>query len=219
MIALPMQQCNHPMTADNGPADLGRRALLNRRYALCCSCSCYGHGMLIITARYVARVIALAVLVAGLTGCFESRTELISADAADYPFQTMTYVPDGEDDKVTLERAGDRYLAAGEDDKVSVRFKALGNNLFVVQISDVKDDGPLHLYGFIKLAPDKASFDLIKGIAEADDLKAAAAGKAGFATCPDDDGSVCIGTLEGFIGYAMKAGAGSAKRFNILAME
>lgn len=169
--------------------------------------------------RITIRLIAIVALAVGLAGCFMSSAELISADEADYPFQTMTYTPDGEDDNVTLERAGDRYLAAGADDKVSVRFKALGNDKFVVQITDIKETGPLHLYGFIKLAPDKASFELIKSIAEPADLKAAAAGEAGFATCPGDDDSVCITTLKGFVGYAMKAGAGSAKRFNILVMK
>jgi hypothetical protein len=175
---------------------------------------------MLIKSRYIARLIALVVLAAGLTGCFKSRAELISADAADYPFQTITYTPDGEDDNITLVRTGDRYLVAGGSGRASVRFKALGNNTYALQISDVEDDDrPIYLYGFIRLAPDKASFELIKGIAEAEDLKAVADGKAGFITCPDDDGSVCISTLEGYIGYAMKAGAGGAKRFNILEMK
>ena len=150
----------------------------------------------------------------------KSEAALISAAEADYPFQTITYVRAGEDDKITLERVGDRYVSPLEKDKAWLRLKALGNNLFVAQIADVNDGVPFHLYGFIKLAPDKTSFDVIKGVADPEDRMAAEDGKAGFSVCPVDKSHVCLGSLKGFIDYAMKAtGTGRVEHFNILAFK
>ncbi|NNE21498.1 MAG: hypothetical protein HKN11_02700 [Rhizobiales bacterium] len=164
--------------------------------------------------------VLIGLLAAALTGCFKSEKALIGADEADYPFQTITYVRAGEDHKITLERVGDKYVSPLEKDKAWLRLKALGDNLFVVQIADVNDGVPFHLYGFIRLAKDRTSFDVIKGVADPGDQAAAEDGKASFSVCPRDTSHVCIGSLKGFIDYATKAtGTGRVERFNILAFK
>ena len=47
------------------------------------------------------RVMLIVLLPVSLAGCFASEMALIGPGEAAYPFQTMTYTPDGEDDPVT----------------------------------------------------------------------------------------------------------------------
>ncbi|MHA1524268.1 MAG: hypothetical protein ACTSY1_07645 [Alphaproteobacteria bacterium] len=166
----------------------------------------------------VLKITALVFLLVGLAGCFKSGKELIRADNAVFPFKTLTYVDAGGDDKITLERVGDKYLNIGEKDGVYVRLKALGENVFVAQISAPDTKGPMHLYGLIKVSPDRKSFEIIRGYAGSSDLAAVRAGTPGLFVCDDD--SVCISALENYIDYAQAAPPEeSQSQFQILKLE
>ena len=170
--------------------------------------------------KLVCKCALIALLATGLAGCFSSQATLISADEADYPFKVITYTPAGEDDEITLKRTGDHYVNPDAPDEVTVLFKALGGNLFGVQLTEIKNQKKQHLYGIIKLAPDKTSFEVIKGEAEDHDLAAARKGEAGLTICRHDDGTVCIASLKALAAYTVKAApSGNAKRFNILKLE
>jgi len=168
----------------------------------------------------IIKIIVIALLSVSLTGCFKSDVALISAGDADYPFEIITYVRVDDDDKITLKRVGDRYVNIAEKDKAFVRMKALGDHMFVAQITELKDGKPFHLYGVIRLAPDRTGFELIKGVAKPNDLTAVRDGKVGLSICPEDDDMVCIGTLKGFVDYAVTAiRTAHVEHFKILALE
>jgi len=143
---------------------------------------------------------------------------LISATDADFPFTSITYLSGDGITKITLERVGDKYLNPAEKGIDYVRFKAFGKNTYVAQLTTTEAAGPAYLFGFIKVSPDRKSFELIKGFAQARDLAAARQGKAGFNICDND--SVCIATLKDYVEYARKAPAADASaRLQILALE
>ncbi len=158
------------------------------------------------------------ILLIGLSGCFKSNQELISAADADFPFTSITYLSGDGKSKATLERVGDKYLNPAEKGTDYIRFKAFGKNTYVAQLATVEAAKPVYLFGFIKVSADRKSFELIKGFAEAGDLAAARQGQPGFNVCDDD--SVCIATLKDYVEYARKAPAPDAsKRLQILALE
>jgi hypothetical protein len=158
------------------------------------------------------------VLLLGLSGCFKSDKELIVASNADFPFTTITYLNGDGETKVTLQRFGDRYLITSEEGKDYVRFKAFGKNTYVAQLTTVEQTGLTYMFGFIRVSPDRKSFELIKGVALAADLAAARTGQPGFSVCDKD--SVCIATLKDYVEYADKTPpADAGKRLQILTLE
>ena len=166
----------------------------------------------------LAKFSVIAILLFGLSGCFKSNEELISADNADFPFKTITYAEAGDQQKITFKRVGDSYLSTKEGEKDSVRFKKFGENLYVAQLTTIERDKPLYLYALVKVAPDRKSFELIKSIAETVDLAAAGEGKSGLNVCEEE--FVCVSILKNYFEYARDAPpTDSINRFQIQALD
>ncbi|MEP1208238.1 MAG: hypothetical protein ABJM29_08365 [Rhizobiaceae bacterium] len=169
--------------------------------------------------RKFARSAALIGVLLMLSGCFVSTVPFISAAEADFPFQSITYEFEGEDDRVTLVRVGDAYTAPDEQGDSTLLMKALKNDLYVVQASTRDGESRVLLYSVIKLAADKKSAELIRPFAESEDLMAAAQGRFGLQTCPQDDRMVCLTSLQAYIDYALSSPVQEQKRIRIIDLK
>jgi len=168
--------------------------------------------------RSLSKFVVIIALLLGLSGCFKSSRELISAVEADFPFTAITYIQNGGDKKITLNRVDDRYLNAKEGEQDYLRFKAIDENTYIVQVTIVDSKAPTYLFGLVRVSVDRKSFEVIKGIAQAIDLAATRKGQLGLKPC--GDGDVCIATLKDYIAYAREAPpADSSSRFQILALK
>lgn len=170
------------------------------------------------TIGIATKLAIITALLIGLTGCFKSGEALINADNADFPFTTLTYVEAGGDDKITLERDGDRYLNIAENEGAYVRLQTISENLYVVQITTTDSGQSSYLYGLIRVAPDRKSFEIVKGFAGSGDLEAARQGQPGLSVCDDD--MICVESLKSYVDYARAApAADNPAKFQILVLE
>lgn len=146
------------------------------------------------------------ILLAGLAGCFASKDRLILPHEADFPFQSMTFVAADGEEQVTLVRRDDGYVSTKEDSKEVILFKLIEADTYVGQMSFASDGGLAQLYGVIRFAPDRKSFEVIRGIAEESDIQAAKAGEWGFHICEEDSDFVCIADIEAYARHALAPG-------------
>ena len=162
--------------------------------------------------------VLLAVLF-GLTGCFKSSVPFIDEAEADFPFQTITYEFEGEDDQVTLIKIGNAYAAPDEQGDSTLLLKVLGNNLYVVQATIKEADSSYYLYALAKLSLDGKSAEILKPYAQKEDHDVAEQGKYGFKLCSDDDGVICLSNLQDYIDYALMPSQDETKRILILSLN
>jgi len=168
----------------------------------------------------ILRLAAIALVSMSLAGCFRTAVPLIVPGEADFPFETLTYVEANGGEEVTLIRAGDEYRPANEDIADRVMFKALGTNLFLVQLLSMETGEPAYLYGLIKLSPDMKGFVMAASVAAKDDLAAVRDGYAGLVLCEEDPDTVCIEDLDSYKGYALQdAVMSKATAYRILSMK
>ena len=152
-----------------------------------------------------------------LAGCFTSEQPMITADNADYPFESLTYMRTDGGEEITLERAAGGYAPTSEGETSDrLLLKAMGEDLYVAQTAVPNSDGSRFLYGLIKVAPDRKTFVVAAGVAEDADLEAVRAGVPGLRICEQDDDTVCIDSLEAYLDYARKAGTGDETPHTIL---
>lgn len=154
-----------------------------------------------------------------LAGCFKSDVPFISETEADFPFQTITYEFEEEDDRVTLVKVGNSYAAPNEQGESTLLIKNLGERLYLIQAAVEDKDSSMYLYSIAKLADDRKSAELIKPFAMSEDRKVAKAGKHGFRVCPQEDQMVCLSDLQAYIDYALSHQSEEKKRVLILDLK
>ena len=158
----------------------------------------------------LTRRAALAFVTALLAGCFASQEPLISADAADYPFESLTYLRAGSDEENTLVRVEGGYRPPDETDSPDrLLLKDMGNGYFVVQVTMGNSGGSSgrlgYLYGLVRVSPDRTSFVMTASEAEDPDLAAVESGYPGLAICANDPDTVCVEDLEGYAAFGRQA--------------
>lgn len=147
------------------------------------------------------KLVAVAIMAVGLSACFESETELIAADEADFPFDTITYsMPDKRE--YTLTRDGAAYTSPEEPDGPAIRLKEVAENTYVAQMSDADDDGPYVLYGLVRVSADRKSFTLVHAVADDQAREIAGEGRYGLRIC--DDGYVCFDSIDAYTEFALE---------------
>ena len=154
-----------------------------------------------------------------LSGCFKSDIPFVSPEEADFPFQRLTYEIVGEDDRVTLVRVGDGYVAPNEQGDSSLRLKLLGNGIYLLQAKIEDSDGPYYLYALAKLETDGKSAEIIKPFAEGHERELARQGHHGFRICPEDEQMICLTDLQAFIDYAVSSTTNEKKQIRILSED
>ena len=115
-------------------------------------------------SKWPNALIALLALLL-LSGCFTSKTPLLSEADADFPFSTITYEFPGEDDIVTLIRSGNGYTAPEEQGNGRLQLKQVSENVYLIQVEVKDDDEELYLYALARLSADKKSAELVKPFA------------------------------------------------------
>ena len=98
---------------------------------------------------------ALLVALFALTGCFKSDVPFISEAEADFPFKSITYEYEGEDDQVTLVKVGGAYAAPDEQGDATLLMKSLEDGLILVQAEINDSSKKFYLYSIIKPSADK----------------------------------------------------------------
>jgi len=165
-----------------------------------------------------SRVLSIALLCMGLTACFTSDDPLIGPAEATFPFERIVFAEVSRaDDPQTWVRKGDAYSwrpDASDEREAVMRLKAVGDDLYLVQMEFVERDQPERLYALLKAdLPAKRvySFAGIK--------PDAFAGLPGLAVC---ESVVCIEELDAYLAYAksrIEAGAEPDAEYAIIEME
>ncbi len=140
------------------------------------------------------RGLVLAAVGVMLAGCFISETSLIEPGEAAFPFQEIAFsMSDGEE--ATLVRDGDNYVMATGEDKVLLRFQAIRDNYYAVQIGS-GDAAEGWLFALMEV-------DLQAGTAKGYKMIGSRADVApGLTLC---DEVICIASLRAYVDHAMAA--------------
>ena len=149
-------------------------------------------------------IAALVLASVALAGCFKAVDPLIVPGAADFPFETLTYVEASGGDEITLVRAGEAYRPANENTNDRVTFKMLGPDMYLAQLTSSHDDKKLYLYGIIKLTADRSGFVMATAVADSEDLAAVRSGYDGLSLCQDDPDTICIESLDAYMAYSVQ---------------
>ena len=143
----------------------------------------------------------------GLAGCFTSDKPLVTDDTAVAPYAKITFVPKASpDDKSTFVRDGKSYVTRLEDGTVTMRFMALGDDLYLAESAGEQEGQLLRLYAVVKLDPKKHLAMTYKSLAHDDDTG------AGLTACRREDSDmVCIEDVNAYVALAKAAIASGAK--------
>jgi hypothetical protein len=143
---------------------------------------------------------ALAVSLAmGLSGCFISETPLIGPEDAVFPYETISYKQPSDEKPEKLVRQGDSYVITAADSSatVEVRFKDLGDGLYLAQFSG-EDNGKVSiLYSVLKVDFDKKTAESYKAVGKDEFVR------EGLRKC--GDGTLCIDDLDVYLELARSA--------------
>jgi hypothetical protein len=140
------------------------------------------------------RALAVALLAAGLAGCFVTEKPLIAADEAVFPYQKIIFT--AEDEPVTLTREGDVYVMTGKDPgpRIEVLLRSLGDDLYLIQVGGLEEGKPNYLYAVVKVDVNARTAQSFKAIAQDADAG------PGLRRCGDNQ--VCIDDLEAYLTLA-----------------
>jgi hypothetical protein len=163
------------------------------------------------------RILAVVFLSLGLSACFTSPVPLIGPEDAVFPFEKIVFGEvSREDDRQTWIKKGDAYSFRpdSEEREALIRLKAVGENLYVVQMEFHEDETMRRLYGV--LAVDLAAMR-VKSYAAIipDDFNDV----PGLSRCDD---VVCIADLDAYVAYAragMEAGRPPDTEYRIISLE
>jgi hypothetical protein len=168
--------------------------------------------------QLASRVLSIALLCLSLAACFTSRDPLIGPGDATFPFDRIVFAEVSRaDDRQTWTRKGDAYSWRPDENderEAVMRLKAVGDDLYVVQMEFVERDQPERLYALLKAdLPAKRVFSFA-GI-KPDAFTAL----PGLGLC---DSAVCIDDLDAYVAYAkgtIEAGAQPDAEYEIIEME
>jgi hypothetical protein len=162
-------------------------------------------------------MMALAIpLAMALGGCFISEKPLISAEEAVFPFETVTYKQPNDDTPEKLVRQGDSYVITAADSSatVEVRFKDLGDGLYLAQFSGNENGKISILYAVLKVDFDKKTAESYKAVGKDEFVR------EGLRNC--GDGTLCIDNLDVYLDLARSAIAAGEQpdvTYEIISME
>jgi hypothetical protein len=141
-------------------------------------------------------------LTASLGGCYISETPLVGAGDAVFPYETISYRETDGDEIMTMVREGDAYVMRkeGEPGQLELRFKDLGDNLYLAQMTGEQDGKPAILYSVVKADWNKKTVDSYKAVADM------AEEGPGLRKCGDN--ALCIDDLDRYLALARKAVSG-----------
>ena len=134
-----------------------------------------------------------------LGGCFISETPFVTAEDAVFPFKTISYRQPNEQAPSKLVREGDSYVITAPDNKarVEVKFKDIGDGLYLAQMSGEESGKVSILYSVLKVDFDKKTAESYKAVGSD------AAVTEGLRKC--GDGTICIDNLDVYLDLARKS--------------
>lgn len=149
------------------------------------------------------QILAAMLLAVGLAGCFTSDKSLIGDADAVTPYARITFGEQNAKERTTLTREGKAYLAKHKDGTLTVRFKAVEGDLYVVELSTAKDGKVERLYALLKLDKATNTATTYKAVAGKGDIG------PGLRDCKD--GTICIDDLAAYVALGKAAIASGAK--------
>jgi hypothetical protein len=165
-----------------------------------------------------SRVLSVAFLCLGLAACFTSDEPLIAGGDADFPFERIVFAEVSRaDDPQTWIHKGDAYSwrpDANDEREAVMRLKAVGDDLYVVQMSFTERDQPELLYALLKADLPAKRVTSYAGI-----KPDAFAAQPGLGLC---ESTVCIESLDAYVAYAksrIDAGDKPDAEYKIIEME
>jgi hypothetical protein len=107
-------------------------------------------------------------LSAVLSGCYISETPLVDARDAVFPYKTISYREANGGDLMTMVREGGAYVMRkeGEPEELQFRFKKIGGDLYLAQLSADQGGKPAILYAVIKVDWKKKTAESYKAVAD-----------------------------------------------------
>jgi hypothetical protein len=149
-------------------------------------------------------ILAVIFLAAGLAGCFTSDKDLIGDADSATPFTKITFAEQNAKERTTATRTGKVYVAKQKDGSLTLRFKAVGTDLFLTEMSGRDKNGKVErLYALLKLDRATNTATTYKAIASKEDIG------PGLRDCKD--GTVCIDDLNAYLALAKAALAAGGK--------
>jgi hypothetical protein len=157
-----------------------------------------------------ARVLFLSITLAaalGLAGCFTSDAPLFTDDQAAAPYAKITFAEAGSpEDATTLTRDGKTYVARLEEGTMTMRFMALGDDLYLAESAGEQDGRIERLYAVLKL--DTAQNEALAYLVMAKDKDVG----PGLPKCQRDEmDAICIADVNAYVALAKAAIAAGEK--------
>lgn len=145
-----------------------------------------------------SRILALVIFCLGLSACFTSEEPLIGAEDAVFPFERIVFAEvSRSDDQQSWTRKGDAYSwqpDESNEQEAVMRLKAVGDDLYLVQMEFTERDRPERLYALLK-----ADLPAKRVTAYASIMPDAFAAQPGLSIC---DKAVCIDDVDAYVAYA-----------------
>lgn len=141
---------------------------------------------------------AIALVAAGLAGCFTADQPLLTDDNSVAPYEKITFHDKGSNDASALVREGNAYVAMSENEKLVMRFMPLDRpDWYVAQVTGDEDGNPRHLFAILKVDRAGGIAETYKAVAGDDDAG------PGLRAC--EDYMICIDDLDAYIARAEAA--------------
>lgn len=165
-----------------------------------------------------SRILALVIFCLGLSACFTSEEPLIGGEDAVFPFERIIFAEVSRpDDRQSWTRKGDAYSWRPDESnerEAVMRLKAVGDDLYLVQMEFAERDQPERLYALLKAdLPAKRVYSFT-GI-KPDAFEA----QPGLSIC---NSAVCIEDLDAYLAYAkgrIDAGVAPDAEYEIIEMK
>jgi hypothetical protein len=160
---------------------------------------------------------ALAIpLTLALGGCFISETPLVGPEDAVFPYETISYKAANDDAPEKLVRQGDSYVIAAPDSsaRIEVRFKDIGDGLYLAQFRGEEDGKISILYSVLKVDFDNKTAESHKAVGKDEFVR------DGLRKCGES--TLCIDNLDVYLDLARSAIAAGEKpdvTYEIIATE
>jgi hypothetical protein len=157
-------------------------------------------------ARFLSLFIAVLAAL-GLAGCFTSDKPLFTDDQATAPYAKITFSQqDSPEDKTTLTRDGKGYVATFDSGTMTMRFMALGDDLYLAETAAAQEGEVQRLYAVLKLDTAQNLALAYKVMAKDEDVG------PGLPKCAREDmDAICVEDVNAYAALAKAAIAGGAQ--------
>ena len=138
----------------------------------------------------------VVVAAAFLAGCFSADKPVLHDYQVVAPYQQITFRKQGgEETRTVLTREGDAYVTGTGADRMTLRFMAVADDWFVVELGFVKDGVPGYLYVYARADPHSGIAATYRSVAGPEDVG------PGLRDC---DMGVCVDDIDAYVAH-MKA--------------